>query len=65
MTQNLVDHKTDLENVLHVTPNAIANGYNIYDPPDTATQVGSFVINNFSDPAGFICGGRSGGRWRM
>ncbi|MCV7150189.1 MCE family protein [Mycolicibacterium pyrenivorans] len=55
VTQNLVDHKTDLENVLHVTPNAIANGYNIYDP-DTATQVGSFVINNFSDPAGFICG---------
>jgi phospholipid/cholesterol/gamma-HCH transport system substrate-binding protein len=55
VTQNLVDHKTDLENVLHVTPNAIANGYNIYNP-DTATQVGSFVINNFSDPVGFICG---------
>ncbi len=55
VTQTLVDQKTDLENVLHVTPNAIANAYSIYNP-DTATQVGSFVINNFSDPASFVCG---------
>jgi phospholipid/cholesterol/gamma-HCH transport system substrate-binding protein len=55
VTQNLVDHKTDLENLLHVTPNAIANAYNIYNP-DTGSDVGAFVLNNFSDPVGFICG---------
>jgi phospholipid/cholesterol/gamma-HCH transport system substrate-binding protein len=55
VTQTLVDHKVDLENVLHATPNAIANGYNIYDP-DTGTPLGAFVINNLSDPVAFICG---------
>jgi phospholipid/cholesterol/gamma-HCH transport system substrate-binding protein len=55
VTQNLVDHKTDLENVLHVTPNAIANGYNIYNP-DTGSMVGAFVLNNFADPVSFVCG---------
>jgi len=55
VTQNLVDHKTDLENVLHAMPNAVSNGYNIYNP-DTGSFVGAFVFNNFSDPVGFICG---------
>ncbi len=55
VTQNLVDHKTDLENVLHVTPNAIANGYNIYNP-DTGSMTGGFVLNNFADPVSFACG---------
>ena len=32
VTQNLVDHKTDLENILHVAPNAIANGYQSLQP---------------------------------
>jgi phospholipid/cholesterol/gamma-HCH transport system substrate-binding protein len=56
VTQNLVDHKTDLENILHVAPNAIANGYNIYNP-DAGAMVGSFVLNNFTDPTQFLCGG--------
>jgi phospholipid/cholesterol/gamma-HCH transport system substrate-binding protein len=56
VTQNLVDHKTDLENILHVAPNAIANGYNIYNP-DAGSMVGSFVLNNFTDPTQFVCGG--------
>lgn len=55
VTQNLVDHKTDLENILHVAPNAFANGYNIYNP-DAGTAVGQFVLNNFSNPVEFICG---------
>ncbi|CAJ1510760.1 MCE family protein [[Mycobacterium] burgundiense] len=54
VTQVLVDQKADLENVLHVMPNAIANSYNVVNP-NTGTQVGSFVINNFSDTLGFIC----------
>jgi len=55
VTQNLVDHKTDLENILHVAPNAIANGYNIYNP-DSGSMVGAFVFNNMTDPTQFICG---------
>lgn len=55
VVQNLVDHKIDLENVLHVAPTAFSNGYNIYNP-NTGTDTGSFLVNNFSNPVGFICG---------
>ncbi|MDH6198058.1 phospholipid/cholesterol/gamma-HCH transport system substrate-binding protein [Mycobacterium frederiksbergense] len=54
VTQNLVDNKTKLENVLHVAPNAIANGYNIYNP-DSGTAVGAFSLANFSDPLSVVC----------
>lgn len=54
VTQTLVEHKVDIENILHVAPNAIANGYNIYDP-DTHSNIGSFVLNNFSNPGAFLC----------
>ncbi|HEV7852854.1 MAG TPA: MCE family protein [Mycobacterium sp.] len=56
VTQNLVDHKSDLENILHVAPNAISNGYDIYNP-DSGSMVGSFALNNFADPVQFVCGG--------
>jgi phospholipid/cholesterol/gamma-HCH transport system substrate-binding protein len=59
VTQNLVDHKIDLENVLHVAPNAIANAYNVYDP-SSGGPVGSFTVNNLSDPVAFICGAIGG-----
>jgi phospholipid/cholesterol/gamma-HCH transport system substrate-binding protein len=59
VTQNLVDHKIDLENVLHVAPNAFANGYNIYNP-DTGSDMGTFVLSNFSNPTQFICGSIGG-----
>jgi phospholipid/cholesterol/gamma-HCH transport system substrate-binding protein len=55
VVQNLVDHKADLENVLHVAPTAFANAYNIYNPT-TGTAVGSFLINNFANPPAFVCG---------
>jgi virulence factor Mce-like protein len=55
VTQNLVEHKLDVENILHVAPNAFANGYNIYNPT-TGTPLGGFVLNNFSNPVEFICG---------
>jgi hypothetical protein len=54
VTQNLVDNRTALENVLHVAPNAIANGYNIYSP-DSGTAVGAFALSNFSDPVSVVC----------
>ncbi|MHA3020685.1 MCE family protein [Mycobacterium sp. BMJ-28] len=54
VTQNLVDNKVKLENVLHVAPNAIANGYNIYNP-DSGTAVGAFALSNFADPVAVVC----------
>ncbi|MBF6222116.1 MCE family protein [Nocardia abscessus] len=54
VTQNLVDHRDDVEELLHIFPTSIANFYNIYNP-DTATEAGVFVLNNFSDPVQFVC----------
>jgi phospholipid/cholesterol/gamma-HCH transport system substrate-binding protein len=55
VTANLADHRTDLENVLHVAPNALANAYNIYNP-DTASVMGSFALTPFANPVALICG---------
>ncbi|MBB3630167.1 MULTISPECIES: MCE family protein [unclassified Mycolicibacterium] len=59
VTQILVDNKMAFENLLHATPNALANGYNIYNP-DTGTTLGGFTLANFSNPVGFICGAIGG-----
>lgn len=55
VTQNLVDHRMDLEQVLHIAPTAIANSYNMFDPR-TGAAGGVFVLNNFANPTLFICG---------
>ncbi|MGE2835670.1 MCE family protein [Mycobacterium sp. SMC-4] len=55
VTQNLVDHRADLEQVLHVAPSALANAYNMMDPR-TGGASGVFVLNNMADPTAFICG---------
>ena len=55
VTQNLADHKGDIEQVLHVTPSAIGNFYNIYNP-DSGASTATFVLNNFSNPVQLICG---------
>jgi virulence factor Mce-like protein len=55
VTQVLVDHRMDVENILHAAPTSFANGYNIYNP-NTPGAMGSFIINNFSNPTAFICG---------
>lgn len=55
VTQNLVDNHLALENVLHVTPNAIANYENIYYPPSGGVT-GAFSLVNFSNPVYFFCG---------
>ncbi|MBV8788536.1 MAG: MCE family protein [Mycobacterium sp.] len=54
VTQNLVDHRLDVENILHGAPTAFSNGYNIYNP-NIPGAIGSFIINNFSNPVDFIC----------
>jgi phospholipid/cholesterol/gamma-HCH transport system substrate-binding protein len=55
VTKNLVDHKIDLENVLHIAPTAVSNAYNIYNP-DTGSALGAFSLNDFSNPTQLICG---------
>lgn len=54
VTENLVDHRTDLENVLHIAPISFSNFYNIYNP-DSGSDVGGFVLNNLSNPVQFVC----------
>ncbi|WP_029114836.1 MCE family protein [Mycobacterium sp. URHB0044] len=54
VTQNLADNRIVLENALHVAPNAIGNGYNIYDP-DTGTARGALALGNFADPVSMVC----------
>src|SRR6478609_9137474 len=55
VTQNLVDNRLPLENVLHVAPNAIANYQNIYYPP-SGRVTGAFSVANFANPVWFVCG---------
>jgi virulence factor Mce-like protein len=55
LTQVLVDNRLALENVLHITPNAIANFENIYYP-NGGSVTGAFAVNNFSNPVWFVCG---------
>ena len=54
VTQNLVDHQRDLEQVLHVSPTAFANAYNVYNP-DTGSALGAFALTNFSNPVQLVC----------
>ncbi len=55
VTQVLVDNKMAVENVLHITPNAIANFNNIYYP-NGGSVTGAFSFVNFSNPVEAICG---------
>lgn len=55
VTQTLVSVKDDFEQVLHVTPNAFANAYNIFDP-DIGAVRGGFSIPNLASPMQFVCG---------
>lgn len=54
VTQVLSDNSMVVKNVLHAAPNALVNGYNIYNP-DTGGPRGSFAMNNFSNPVATIC----------
>ena len=54
VTQILVDNKMALKNVLHVAPNALANGYNDYDP-DVGNIRGGVGFQNFTNPTYAYC----------
>jgi len=55
-TQILTDHSDDIEQVLHIAPNGLANFYNIYNPAQ-GTVGGLLTLPNFANPVQFICGG--------
>jgi virulence factor Mce-like protein len=55
VTQILVDNKLTFENLLHVAPTALANGYNNYNPM-TGTFIGGFAFINLSNPLQLLCG---------
>ncbi|OBF24840.1 MCE family protein [Mycobacterium sp. ACS4331] len=59
ITQTVVEQQNAVENILHAAPNAFSNAYNIYNP-DIGSPLGQFVLNNFSNPVGFICGAIGG-----
>ncbi|MCV7383269.1 MCE family protein [Mycolicibacter longobardus] len=54
VTQTLAEAKNAIRNILHVTPNAIANTLNMYNV-SSGTPVGSFAFVNFSNPVQAIC----------
>ncbi|WP_304111334.1 MCE family protein [Mycolicibacterium bacteremicum] len=53
--QNLVDSRMSIENILHITPTAIANTLNMYNV-SSGTPLGSFAFANFSNPVQAVCG---------
>jgi len=55
-TNLLTEHSDDIEQVLHITPNGLANFYNIYNPAQ-GTVGGLLSLPNFANPVQFICGG--------
>ena len=55
VTQNVVDHQKDLEQILHVAPTADREHANMFDPRDGGAT-GIFTLSNFSNPVQFICG---------
>ena len=56
LTQILVDHQMSLKNVLHISPTALANAYNAYDP-DSGNIRGGVGLQNFSNPTYAWCAG--------
>jgi phospholipid/cholesterol/gamma-HCH transport system substrate-binding protein len=50
----LSNQSDDIEQVLHVLPNALANFYNIYDPAQ-GTANGLLGLPEFTNPVQFIC----------
>jgi phospholipid/cholesterol/gamma-HCH transport system substrate-binding protein len=54
LTQILVDNKMALKNVLHDSPNELANAYSDYDP-DTQAIRGGVGLQNLTNPVWALC----------
>jgi len=55
VSQMLVGSLDDIEQTLHVLPNALQNFVNIYEPAH-GSITGLLAFNNFSNPITFLCG---------
>lgn len=55
VTTALKESQPDIEQLLHVGPNAFANFYNIYQPAQ-GTLTGALSVTQFQNPIQFICG---------
>jgi phospholipid/cholesterol/gamma-HCH transport system substrate-binding protein len=55
ISQALADSREDLQQTLHVAPNAFQNFINIYQPAQ-ASFSGALAVNNFANPITFLCG---------
>ena len=55
VTQNLVDHRMDLENVLHVTPQRTCQRLQHVRPATSGPSAAVFVLNNLSNPVWASC----------
>jgi phospholipid/cholesterol/gamma-HCH transport system substrate-binding protein len=53
-TSLLSNQSDDVEQVLHVLPNALANFYNIYDPAQ-GSAYGLLALPEFTNPVQFVC----------
>lgn len=51
----LVESLGDIKQTLHLTPTALANFANIYEPAN-GSLTGVLAVNNFSNPVSFLCG---------
>ncbi|CDQ42497.1 MULTISPECIES: MCE family protein [Mycolicibacterium] len=55
-TSLLTEHSEDIEQVLHVAPNGLANFYNIYNPAQGS--IGAILsLPNLANPVQFLCAG--------
>jgi phospholipid/cholesterol/gamma-HCH transport system substrate-binding protein len=55
-TSLLTEHSEDIEQVLHVAPNALVNFYNIYNPAQGS--IGAILsLPNIANPVQFLCAG--------
>lgn len=55
VSQTLDGSLDDIKQTLHVLPNTLANGVNLYQPAQ-ASLTGIPALNNFADPITFMCG---------
>jgi len=55
VTKQLVDKRSDLENLLHNAPNGLENFYQIYKPAQ-GSLAGAVVFDNMANPLAFLCG---------
>lgn len=55
VTTALTESLDDIKQTLHITPTALSNFINIYQPAQGSLS-GALVVNNFANPVSFICG---------